>query len=159
MTGTQGTYGPVITRIRAMRYARTRERVITGGYVPCVPAVPGLTRTRAGSSGPAWPLPRFAAHAVSTLASPASARCLPCCVALTAIASSSFATVNNQFVQTSPTDDAWRQYEEQPSDARAVVDAHEEQPKPRRRAYQKRKLVQPRRTRKRQLIPRVVETA
>ena len=57
-------------------------------------------------------------------------------------------------------DDAWRQYEEQPSTPRTVVDAHEEQPKLRRRAYHKqRKLVQPKRTRKRQLAPRVAETA
>jgi hypothetical protein len=43
MTGTQGTYGPVITRLVVTHYARKHIRVITGGYVPCVPAASGLT--------------------------------------------------------------------------------------------------------------------
>ena len=59
-----------------------------------------LTRAARGSSAVIWPLPRHAAHAVGTLASSASARCLPCCVVLTAIASSSFATAVRQSVLT-----------------------------------------------------------
>jgi hypothetical protein len=42
--------------------------------------------------------------------------------------------------------------------ARPVVDAHNEQPKPRRRAYRKKRKLVPR-PRKRVLAPRMVETA
>jgi hypothetical protein len=59
-----------------------------------------LTPAHAGSSAVAWPLPRFTVHAAGMLASSASARCLPCCVALTAIASSSSATAVRQSVLT-----------------------------------------------------------
>jgi len=50
MTWTQWTQPPVITRIGVKHYARARERVITGGCVHCVHAVPGLTLAAHGSS-------------------------------------------------------------------------------------------------------------
>jgi hypothetical protein len=84
MTGTQGTYGPVITRMTVMHYARTHIRVITGGYVPCVPAVLGLTLTRASGSAAAWRLSRLFARAARTVASSRSAHWGASCAVMTA---------------------------------------------------------------------------
>jgi hypothetical protein len=56
----------------------------------------GLTPARAGSSRAAWPLPRYAAHAVGTVALLALAGCRRCCAAQVAASSSSFAATNKQ---------------------------------------------------------------